>query len=114
MENNGLYGGLTATLIGGVGRADYETPLRKLGFAEIFRAHDKDKKSLKKMGGLISRSDITIILMGCCSHNQRKKAKTICDKVDVPLISIGNSYGPQSVMNYLVENYSRIKPRVNK
>ncbi len=64
------------------------------------------------MDGFISSSDIAIILMGCCSHNQRKKAKTICDKVDVPLIHIAGSYGPQVVMNYLIENYSRIKPRL--
>lgn len=110
MENNELYKGLTATLIGGVERADYETHLRKLGFTEIFRAHDK--KSLKKMNGFVSRSDITIILMGCCSHSQRKKAKTICDKVNMPFISIAGSYGPQRVMNYLVENYSKIKSRL--
>lgn len=112
MEISELYAGKTATLIGGVRRADYETHLRKLGFVEVFRACNTDKKTIKKMKGFIPKSDLAILVMACCSHEQRKKAEKICNDNETPYVRVANSRGPQAVMQYLIDNYSRIQPKL--
>lgn len=53
MSINELYQGYTATLIGGVERADYEPLLKHIGFEKIYRSHNK--KDLKKMPTLLKK-----------------------------------------------------------
>ncbi|MFH1064350.1 MAG: DUF2325 domain-containing protein [Candidatus Woesearchaeota archaeon] len=105
-----LYYGKVVTVIGGVERADYSTPLKELGFSEIYRSYDK--KSQKKLPGMISRSDIAILVNGCCSHSQADTAKDMCNKSGTVFVRVRGSPGPGNITNYLVENYTKIRGKL--
>ncbi|MFW6450606.1 MAG: hypothetical protein ACOCZ6_06155 [Nanoarchaeota archaeon] len=107
-----IFSGYTVTVIGGVYRADYESRLQQLGFEKVYRSYDK--KDLKKMPKLLNTSDIGIVVGGCCSHDQLKKAKQVCGELEVPLINIPGSPGPLNVTKYLLENHQDIYQRLHK
>jgi len=113
MENSELYKGLTAVVIGGTGKADYKKRLLELGFEEVYRVHDR--KSRKRMKGLISQSNIAILFLGRSSHTQgNKTVKTICEKVNTLYVPIAGSPGPERLKNHLIDDYPRIKSKLKK
>ncbi|MGM5488822.1 MAG: hypothetical protein ACQESG_07785 [Nanobdellota archaeon] len=89
----------TVTVVGGIHRIDYSRKLKELGFGEVYQV--KDRKDLKKMPGLVRKSDLTVIISGCCSHEHSDLAKRVSESEGVPYKLVPGGAGPANIVQHL-------------